>query len=73
MDLCDQLQSLKKDNLSMSQYVIKVKIIVYQSASVGEYVNEKDLILYLLGWLRLWCLSFKTNIQTREAHEKSFM
>lgn len=49
MDLCDQLQSLEKDNLSMSQYVIKVKIIVCQSASVGEYVNEKDLILYLLG------------------------
>lgn len=62
MNLRDQLQSLKKENISVSQYEIKGKTIAGHLASVGEPVNDKDLTLYLLGGLGSHYLSFKTNI-----------
>lgn len=57
MNLRDQLQSFKK-KASLSQYVIKVKTIARYLDSVGEPMNEKDLIFYLLGGLGSSYLSF---------------
>lgn len=57
---------MKKNNFSISQFVIKSKTIVRNLASVGEPVNEKDLILYLVRCLGSQYQSFKTNILMRD-------
>lgn len=38
-----------KENLLVSQYVIKAKTIACHLAFVGERINDKDLILYLVS------------------------
>lgn len=46
-----QLQAIKKDTLSMSDYLSNVKSICDVLAASGCRVSEEDQILYILGGL----------------------
>ncbi|KAF6158543.1 hypothetical protein GIB67_040057 [Kingdonia uniflora] len=65
MQLKQQLQQQRKESLSISEYLLKIKGIVDQLASIGKVVDEKDLILHVLRGLGLEYTAFITSITTR--------
>lgn len=66
MDLSEQFQGNKKDNFSVSQYIVKAKIIVSQLPSVGEPLHDKNMLLYLMRGLGSRYRSFTTNNRMRK-------
>jgi len=49
--LKQQLRSIKKDALSVNDYILKIKTIGHTLATIGEPLNDKDLLLAILNGL----------------------
>ncbi|KAK2652706.1 hypothetical protein Ddye_012562 [Dipteronia dyeriana] len=49
MQLKQQLQTLKKGSDSISDFVMKLKVVIDANASTGEVVSDKDMIMSLLN------------------------
>lgn len=52
MNLKLQLQTLKKGNLSMKDYLMKMKTICDTLAACGQPISEEDQVLSILAGLR---------------------
>ncbi|KAL5731456.1 hypothetical protein ACHQM5_004181 [Ranunculus cassubicifolius] len=65
MQLKQQLQVQKKGSLSMTDYLLKIKGITDQLASVGKVLDEDDVILHVLRGLGPEYGAFVTSITTR--------
>ena len=64
-ELRTKLQTLKKDGLSTSEYIQRLKSICNSLAAIGEPVSEKDHLIYLFNGLDREYNSFVTSIQNR--------
>ena len=42
--LKQQLRSVKKDSMSINDYILKIKTIGYSLAAIGEPLNDKDVL-----------------------------
>ena len=49
--LKQQLRSVKKDSMSINDYILKIKTICHSLAAIGESLNDKDLLLVILNGL----------------------
>lgn len=49
--LKQQLRSVKKDSLSINDYILKIKTTSHALAATGEPLNDKDLLLAILNGL----------------------
>ena len=49
--LKQQLRLVKKDSLSVNDYVLKIKTIGHALAAIGEPLGDKDLLLAILNGL----------------------
>ena len=49
--LKQQLRFIKKDSLSVNDYVLKIKTIGHALAAIGEPISDKDLLLAILSGL----------------------
>ncbi|KAF6142521.1 hypothetical protein GIB67_039485 [Kingdonia uniflora] len=65
MQLKQQLQQQQNESLSISEYLLKIKGVVDQLASIGKVVDEEDLILHVLRSLGPKYTAFITSITTR--------
>lgn len=66
LQLRSQLQSLKKGNLSVHEYILKMKQIVDGLSSAGQLLSDDDLVLYILGGLGLEYESVVVNLTSRQ-------
>ena len=46
-----QLRFIKKDSLSVNDYILKIKMVGHALAAIGEPLNDKDLLLAILNRL----------------------
>lgn len=46
-----KLRSIKKDDLSINDYILKIKTIGHSLAAIGEPLTDKDLLLAILNGL----------------------
>ena len=60
-----KLQTLKKDGLSIGEYIQKLKSICNSLAAIGEPVSKKDHLIYLFSGLDREYNPFVTSIQNR--------
>ena len=60
-----KLQTLRKDGLSASEYIQKLKSICNSLAAIGELVFEKDHLIYLFSGLDREYNPFVTSIQNQ--------
>jgi len=49
--LKQQLKSVKKNDLSVNDYLLKIKTIGHFLAAVGDLINDKDLLMAILNGL----------------------
>lgn len=49
--LKQQLRSIKKDSLSVNDYILKIKTIGHALTTIGEPLGDKDLLLAILNGL----------------------
>ncbi|MCO5586238.1 hypothetical protein L7F22_040177 [Adiantum nelumboides] len=66
IQLKNELNTVKKENLSISDYTLKIKGIVESLASIGVQVEDDDKVEVCLCGLTPTYKQFKTSIQTRE-------
>lgn len=52
MALKAQLQKIRKDGLSVSQYVAKIKEIVDKFVAIGEPISYRDHLARIFLWIR---------------------
>ncbi|MCO5547346.1 hypothetical protein L7F22_000795 [Adiantum nelumboides] len=64
--LKNELNTVKKENLSINDYTLKIKGIVESLASIGVQVEDDDKVEVCLHVLMPAYKQFKTSIQTRE-------
>ena len=64
-ELHTKLQTLKKDGLSASEYIQRLKSICNSLTAIGEPVFEKSHLIYLFNGLDREYNSFVTSIQNR--------
>ena len=60
-----KLQTLKKDGISIGEYIQKLKSICNSLAAIGEPVSKKDHLIYLFSGLDREYNPFVTSIQNR--------
>nr|POF07385.1 hypothetical protein CFP56_37452 [Quercus suber] len=65
MQLKLELQTTKKGNLSMTDYLQKIKSLADSLAAAAQPIPEPDLILHILGGLSPEYESFVTSVTTR--------
>ncbi|KAF3771637.1 hypothetical protein EJ110_NYTH59938 [Nymphaea thermarum] len=65
MQLKEQLQGLRKGNLTMDDYFYKAKMLAHQLAVASKLVQEDDLIMHILRGLPREYSAFKTSLTTR--------
>ena len=56
------LQTLKKENSSIADYVLKMKSLATSLIAAGQQMSDDELILYILGGLGLEFESLNTTI-----------
>lgn len=61
MELCERLQSLSINDLSISEYLLKAKTIIDHLATIGEVVPERDLMIYIFNGLGSRYFTFVTT------------
>ncbi|MCO5596436.1 hypothetical protein L7F22_050499 [Adiantum nelumboides] len=66
IQLKNELNTVKKENLSINEYTLKIKRIVESLASIGVQVEDDDKVEVCLHGLTFAYKQFKTSIQTRE-------
>ena len=66
MQLKDELNTLKKMDISVNDYTLKIKAICESLASIGVTVDDDDKVEVCLRGLGLAYKQFKTSICTRE-------
>ncbi|KAL5549500.1 hypothetical protein UlMin_004731 [Ulmus minor] len=66
MQLCLELQTMKKGSISMIGYLIKIKGIADSLGAIGELVSEQDQIMNLFAGLGADYNVFVTTINTRD-------
>ncbi|MCO5593096.1 hypothetical protein L7F22_047102 [Adiantum nelumboides] len=66
IQLKNELNTVKKENLSKNDYTLKIKGIVESLASIGVQVEDDDQVEVCLRGLMPAYKQFKTSIQTRE-------
>ncbi|MCO5551964.1 hypothetical protein L7F22_005471 [Adiantum nelumboides] len=66
IQLKNELNTVKKENLSINDYTLKIKGIVESLASIGVQVEDDDKVEVCLCGLTPAYKQFKTSIQTRE-------
>ncbi|MCO5569975.1 hypothetical protein L7F22_023689 [Adiantum nelumboides] len=66
IQLKNKLNTVKKENLSINDYTLKIKGIVESLASIGVQVEDDDKVEVCLRGLTLAYKQIKTFIQTRE-------
>ncbi|MCO5575067.1 hypothetical protein L7F22_028864 [Adiantum nelumboides] len=66
IQLKNELNTVKKENLSINDYTLKIKGIVESFASIGVQVEDDDKVKVCLHGLMRAYKQFKTSIQTRE-------
>ena len=66
MQLHLELQSTKKDSISMIDYLMKIKGIADSLAAIGEPVSEQDQIMNLFAGPGAYYNAFMTEINTRD-------
>ena len=66
LQLKDELNTVKKENLSINDYTLKIKGICESLASIGVSVDDDDKVEVCLRGLTPAYKQFKTAIQTRE-------
>ena len=64
--LKNELNTVKKENLSINDYTLKIKSICESLASIGVTVEDDDKVEVCLCGLTLAYKQFKTSIQTQE-------
>lgn len=64
MDLRLEMQTLKKNDLSVETNTLKLKSFVNNLVTIGKDVTSRDLIIYGLGGLNLDCNSFISSVST---------
>lgn len=67
-----QLQNVKKEGASMSEYLKRISVFKDKLAAAGEGLKDAHLILITLGGLGPEYQSFVTSITTRMDHTMSF-
>lgn len=60
MNLRLQLQTLRRDNLSVSEYILRAKTIYDHLAASSELVNNRDLMMYIVQCMGPRYASFTT-------------
>ena len=65
IELHIKLQMLRKDGLSVGEYIQKLKSICNSLAAIGELVFEKDYLIYLFSGLDREYNPFVTSIQNQ--------
>ena len=66
LQLKNDLNTVKKENLSINDYTLKIKSICESLASIGVAVEDDDKVEVCLRGLTPAYKQFKTSIQTRE-------
>ena len=66
LQLKNELNTVKKENLSINDYTLKIKSICESIASIGVIVEDDDKVEVCLCGLTPAYKQFKTSIQTRE-------
>src|SRR5271170_7486537 len=66
LQLKDELNTVKKENLSINDYTLKIKSICESLASIGVIVDDDDKVEVCLRGLTPVYKQFKTSIRTRE-------
>ncbi|MCO5548992.1 hypothetical protein L7F22_002458 [Adiantum nelumboides] len=66
IQLKNELNTVKNENLSINDYTLKIKGIVESLASIGVQVEDNDKVEVCLRGLTPAYKQFKTSIQTRE-------
>lgn len=61
MKLHGRLQSLAKNGMSISDYMLKVKTFIDNLAATGEIIPEHEVVLYILNSLGLRYVNFVTT------------
>ena len=69
MQLKQELSNVKKGNLSINDYVLKVRNIVEKLGSIGVAVEDEDMVLVVLNGLGKDYTSFQTSIGVRVKNE----
>ena len=49
--LKQQLRVIKKESLSLNDYILKIKTIGHTLAAIGEPLNDKEILLAILNGL----------------------
>ena len=65
LELRTEIQSLKKDGLTVDEYVLKLKTLVDKLSSIGEPVSNRDQLINLFQGLGAEYNSFVTSINSR--------
>ena len=60
-----KLQKLRKDGLSVGEYIQKLKSICNSLVAIGKPISEKDYLIYLFSGLDREYNPFVTSIQNR--------
>lgn len=60
-----QLQKIRKDSLTITQYLVKFKDIFDKLSAISEPISHKDHISYILDGLGVEYNAFVTSIQNR--------
>lgn len=60
-----QLQSLKKGNLSIHDYMLKMRSLAKNMSAAGQLISDDELILYILGGLGHEYDSVVVNLTSR--------
>ena len=66
LQLKNELNTVKKENLSINDYTLKIKSICESLASIGVTIEDDDKVEVCLRGLTPAYKQFKTSIQTRE-------
>ena len=66
LQLKNELNTVKKANLSINDYTLKIKSICKSLASIGVTIEDDDKVEVCLRGLTPTYKQFKTSIQTRE-------
>ena len=61
------LQTMKKDNSSVEDYILKMKSLALSLMAAGQQITDDELILYILGGLGSEFEDVIVNLTSRES------
>ena len=70
LQLKNELNTVKKENLSINDYTLKIKSICESLASIGVSVEDDDKVEVCLRGLTPAYKQFKTSIQTQRKYSQ---